>query len=209
MQELLKNFVTLVTDARPEKPGARRGCGSCSPVVHIPFSVLLDLIDGMRDPSHVEARKLALKTARLGVPSLLQEVSGLCLEETQTKTIDRTLVVSRAARANSWRCPVDRCCSRKAWQGQFGTGAARAGHRHMPLKLVAEQMHPPHVNMATAAWVLPSAANWCGPWVGALIQSAGWAKAAPSRLSRRGRHKDAREKTRRQASRRRFCGKIH
>jgi hypothetical protein len=48
----------------------------------------------VRDPPHVEARKLVLKTARIGLPSLPQEVSGLCLEETQTKSIDRTLVVS-------------------------------------------------------------------------------------------------------------------
>jgi hypothetical protein len=84
----------LVTDVGPEKPDARRGCGSRSPVVHILLSVLLDLINGVRDPSHVEARKLVLKTARIGLPSLPQEVSGLCLEETQRKSIDRTLVVS-------------------------------------------------------------------------------------------------------------------
>ena len=161
----------LVTDVMTEAPDARRGCGPCLPVVHIPLSVLLDLINGMRDPSHIETRKLALKTARLGLPSLLQEVSGLCLEETQTKSIDRTLVVSRVARAKSWRFPVNRCCERKAWQGQFGTGAERAGHRHMPSKLLT--------------------------------------KATPSRLFCRGRRKDAREKTRQQASQRRFCGKIN
>lgn len=58
------------------------------------LSAMSHLLNHVRDLRHTEAGTFEMKTAPFGLPSLPQVVSGVFLEETQTKSIDWALAVA-------------------------------------------------------------------------------------------------------------------